>query len=75
MLQLYVLRHQVTHFLKLEVVLIAIVVEPVPPDAASLDRVLELENLVLQILELFLAHCDSFYYVVSVKFVLYCNIR
>ena len=75
MLQLRILGRQITHFLRPEVVLITIVVGSILPDATPLDRVLKLENLVLQILELLLTYYDSFYYVVSVKFVLYRNIR
>ncbi len=64
--QLYILVHQVTHFLKSEVVPITIVVGSVPPNAASLDKVLKLENLVLQILELFLMRGDRLCRVVGV---------
>ncbi len=59
----------------MEVVLIAIVVEPVLPDAASLDSVVKLEDLALEIYELFLERYDSLCYVVDVEFVLYRNIR
>ncbi len=72
--QLHILGRQIIHFLGPEVVPITIVVGSIPPDATPLDRVLKLENLVLQVLELLLAHYDSFYYVVSVEFVLYRNI-
>ncbi len=74
MLQLYVFRRQVAYFLKSEVVPIAIVIGLVLPDAASLDSVIKLKDLALEIYKLFLKYRDSFYYVVSVKFVLYYNI-
>ena len=63
------------HFLKLEVISIAVVVEPILLNAASLNKVLKLENLVLQIFELFLTRYDSFCYVVSIKFILRYNIH
>ncbi len=73
--QLHILVCWVTHFLGLEVVPIIVVVGSVLPDAASLDRVFELENLVLQILKLFLVYSDRLCRVVSVQLVLYCDIR
>ncbi len=75
MLQLYVLVHRVIHFLELKVVLITIVVRSIPLDIASLDKVLKLENLVLQIFELFLIRSNRLYRVVSVQLILYYNIR
>ena len=66
MLQLYVLVCQITYFLRSEIVPITIVVGSVLPDAASLNRVFKLENLILQILKLFLVYSDRLYYVVSV---------
>ncbi len=73
--QLCVFRRQVAHFLESEVVPIAVVVGPVPPNAASLDSVIKLEDLALEIRKLFLERCDSLYYVVSVEFVLRRDIR
>ncbi len=73
--QLCVLGRRIIYFFGLEVVLIAVVVGSVPPDAASLDSVVKLENLALEIYKLFLERYNSLYYVISVKFVLYYNIR
>ncbi len=72
--QLHVFGRRITHFLRLEVIPITIVVGSVLLNATPLNRVLKLENLVLQVFELFLARYNGFYYIVSVKFVLYYDI-
>ena len=72
--QLCILIYQVTHFLRSEVISITIVVGSVLSNAAFVDSVFKLENLVLQILELFLMRSNRLCHIVSIQLILLCNV-